>query len=767
MSEPRPPRGSLEGAANAPETVTKQLPGSSGPVTATYQTPKSNSSESPGFKTGEVLAGRYRIQEELGRGGMGEVYRAEELKLSRSVAIKIVRPDLAADPTMIARFDREARALASLNHPHIATVYGLDEHAGTRFLVMEFIDGPSLADWISGGPVPWRKASTVMSQIADALSAAHARSIAHRDLKPANVMIAADARAKVLDFGLATPTAGSNTDPGLSRVGGLLGTPAYMAPEQVRGELADARADIWALGCVLFELVGGSRPFQGGTASDTLASVLTAEPNWDLLASRAPPEVLNLVQKCIRKPRAERIQTMAEVRSSLERALAASDVNFRPAPAPTRHEVPSRRLAPSRRTALALIGGGGLVAAGVATAVWLAHPQAGEPDPSVSDGPDKQTRNSDGPDKQTPDPGSPPVSTGDAPVYEAILADLGQADAADVPWFRYLSLQHLASSESATDFAKARADFLSTVETAFRRGSPPPRAINAAETVFRIDLREVGWDHSPFKVLGNAGKNEGDATANLFDVVLLEYPYLSLGRRFVRWSELVKKFLEPARQVRPVVFVRGDWFAYAVSASTLATDLRQLITLFEQILPLPKPRQTPGPKPPEQAEFPPVDAWYGDDPPGPPTIEGLRVDTLDIDSVRLRDRFFPGERFRLRISADESMHVEYIWIDSKGRIDTQSGVTSYRPGKPLEFPLPREGELADELGKERLIVFCGPNKFPPAQAWRAKHPTKTIERFVHPFFSLEKGPDGPFVSTLDSTVTRRTVFITIADPKNK
>jgi serine/threonine protein kinase len=246
--------------------------------------------------------GPYEILSAIGAGGMGEVYRARDTKLGRDVAIKVL-PDLfARDPERLARFEREAKTLASLNHAHIAQIYGLDESSGVRALVMELVEGPTLADRLAHGPIPLAEALPIARQIADALEAAHEQGIIHRDLKPANIKVKDDGTVKVLDFGLAklvTPEASGPgalagvsqsptlTTPAATLAGVILGTAAYMSPEQAKGRAVDKRCDIWAFGCVLYEMLTGTRAFEGDDVSDTLAAILRGEPSWTALW-RAP-----------------------------------------------------------------------------------------------------------------------------------------------------------------------------------------------------------------------------------------------------------------------------------------------------------------------------------------------------------------------------------------------------------------------------------------------------------------------------------------------
>ena len=266
--------------------------------------------------------GSYEVLSTLGVGGMGEVYRARDRALNRDVAIKVLLPAVANDPERLARFRREAHVLASLNHPHIAHIYGLEDSQGVRALVMELVEGQTLADRIVQGAIAIDEALPIAKQIAEALEAAHEQGIVHRDLKPANIKVRPDGTVKVLDFGLAKavdPPAGTDaasalvnsptlTSPAMmTSVGVILGTAAYMSPEQAKGRAADKRADVWAFGCVLYEMLSGRRAFGGDDVSDTLATVLKGEPDWNALPSNVPPAVRALIQGCLRKDRKERI----------------------------------------------------------------------------------------------------------------------------------------------------------------------------------------------------------------------------------------------------------------------------------------------------------------------------------------------------------------------------------------------------------------------------------------------------------------------------
>jgi len=267
----------------------------------------------------------YRITEKLGQGGMGEVFLAHDTSLDRKVALKFLPDIFSGDPERLARFEREARLLASLNHPNIATIYGLEKADGKRFLAMELIQGETLGQQIDRGPLPVDKAIEICRQIAEGLEAAHEKGITHRDLKPANIKIAPEGKVKILDFGLAKAYAcedapgtivDASRSPTLTQVGTaagvILGTAAYMAPEQARGGTVDKRADIWAFGVVLFEMLTGKCLFAGDTVSDTLASVLKSEPEWNLLPPKAPLRLRDLLRHCLQRDPRRRLRDMGD-----------------------------------------------------------------------------------------------------------------------------------------------------------------------------------------------------------------------------------------------------------------------------------------------------------------------------------------------------------------------------------------------------------------------------------------------------------------------
>ena len=275
--------------------------------------------------------GHYDVTALLGEGGMGQVWQATDTQLNRDVALKILPDAFAADPERLARFTREAQILASLNHPNIAAIHGIEKTDDTQALVLELVEGPTLADRIARGPIPLDEALPIAKQIAEALEAAHEAGVIHRDLKPANIKVREDGTVKVLDFGLAKaldpyPDADPSQSPTLTaaatQMGVIMGTAAYMSPEQARGSTADHRADIWAFGVVLYEMLTGERPFAGATVSDTLASVLKTEPDWQALSSDASASIRKLVRRCLDKNRRDRLQHIGDARVEIQEALA-------------------------------------------------------------------------------------------------------------------------------------------------------------------------------------------------------------------------------------------------------------------------------------------------------------------------------------------------------------------------------------------------------------------------------------------------------------
>jgi len=309
------------------------------------------------LKAGQRI-GAYEVVSAIGAGGMGEVYRARDGRLDRDVAIKLLPEAFAHDPERLARFEREAKTLAALNHPNIAAIYGIEDArvdadvaSGSprpaRALILELVDGPTLADRTAEGPLPLDEALPVARQIAEALEAAHEKGVIHRDLKPANIKLRPDGTVKVLDFGLAklAQAGGSQgaeltasptiTTPAMTGVGVILGTAAYMAPEQARGRAVDRRADVWAFGCVLYEMLTGRRVFGGEDVTDTIAAVVRAEPDWSGLPPETPASIRRLLRRCLRKEVRERLPEIGTVRLEIADALAEStDASVRVTAAP-------------------------------------------------------------------------------------------------------------------------------------------------------------------------------------------------------------------------------------------------------------------------------------------------------------------------------------------------------------------------------------------------------------------------------------------------
>jgi Tol biopolymer transport system component len=283
--------------------------------------------------------GVYDITAPIGEGGMGQVFRARDTKLNRDVALKVLPDSFATDPERLARFTREAQTLASLNHPHIAAIYGLEDSGGVSALVMELVEGEDLSQRIARGAIPMDEALPIVRQIAEALEAAHEQGIVHRDLKPANIKVRADGTVKVLDFGLAKaldPAAGLSPSVSMSPtimspaqmsgVGVLLGTAAYMAPEQARGGVVDKRSDIWAFGVVCVEMLIGRRLFVGDTVSDTIAAVLRQDVDWNALPAATPPTIASLMHRCLERDPKRRLRDIGEARIALETATSSGVV---------------------------------------------------------------------------------------------------------------------------------------------------------------------------------------------------------------------------------------------------------------------------------------------------------------------------------------------------------------------------------------------------------------------------------------------------------
>jgi serine/threonine protein kinase len=318
--------------------------------------------------------GPYEIVAPLGAGGMGEVYKAHDTRLDRTIAIKILPEAFAADSDRVARFQREAKTLAALNHPNIAQIFGLEQAGDVHALAMEFVAGEDLSDRIARGPIPIDEALPVVRQIAEALAAAHEQGIIHRDLKPANIKLRPDGTVKVLDFGLAKAmepvglTSNASRSPTITTpammtgVGVILGTAAYMSPEQARGKPIDTRTDVWAFGCVLFEMLTGQRAFEGELISDVLAAILKTDPNWQAMPTGTPAALRRLVGRCLEKDPKRRLQAIGEARVQIEDLLAGASEPMRPV------ALIGKRLWP--RLALVAVLALAIGAAGAFTATW-------------------------------------------------------------------------------------------------------------------------------------------------------------------------------------------------------------------------------------------------------------------------------------------------------------------------------------------------------------------------------------------------------------
>jgi Tol biopolymer transport system component len=313
--------------------------------------------------------GAYEVREMLGHGGMGEVYRARDTRLKRDVALKVLAAPFAGDAERLTRFAREGELLAALNHPHIAAIYGIEESHDVCALVMEIVEGPTLEDRLAAGPLAVAEVVGVARQLVDALAAAHDAGIVHRDLKPANIKIRPDGTLKVLDFGIAKMSAAAGpadlraavtTESALTREGAVLGTAAYMSPEQARGAPVDRRADVWAFGCVLFEMLTGRRAFDGHATADALAAVLTREPDWQRLPAGTPAAIRRLLSRCLEKDPQRRLRDIADARFELVEANEAHETEAVPA------------LQPARRAGLGLVlAAVGMLAGGALAYVLL------------------------------------------------------------------------------------------------------------------------------------------------------------------------------------------------------------------------------------------------------------------------------------------------------------------------------------------------------------------------------------------------------------
>jgi serine/threonine-protein kinase len=322
--------------------------------------------------------GTFEVVSRLGVGGMGEVYLARDSRLGRDVAIKVLPEGVARDAERLARFDREARALAALSHPNVGAIHGAEEAEGIRFLVLELIPGDTLGDRIGRGALKLEEALGLACQVAAAMEAAHERGIVHRDLKPANVKVTPDGRVKVLDFGLARmlAPAGESGDAIATMAdhetqhGVLLGTPTYMSPEQARGQTADKRSDVWAFGCLLYEMLSGRKAFVGETVTDVLAAILHRDPDWEALPAATPDAVRRLLSRCLQRDRERRLHDVADARIEMEDVLAALQAGT----------LEPDGAAPISRRRMLLLAGGGVAAGalmGGAGAILALRPRAG------------------------------------------------------------------------------------------------------------------------------------------------------------------------------------------------------------------------------------------------------------------------------------------------------------------------------------------------------------------------------------------------------
>jgi Tol biopolymer transport system component len=331
--------------------------------------------------------GSFEIVSPLGAGGMGEVYRARDTRLNRGVALKVLPELVSFDPDRISRFKREAQLLAALSHPGIASIHGIEEADGVHALVLELVEGPTLAERIERGAIPLEEALPIARQIAEALEAAHEIGIIHRDLKPANIKVTDEGVVKVLDFGLAKALDGDQTKSAVdvsqsptltaaTAMGVILGTAAYMAPEQARGKTVDRRADIWAFGCVLYEMLTARRAFEGDSVTDTMAAILRGEPDWTALPAFTPRVIRRLLQRCLAKDRRDRLQAIGDARLEIKEAMTAGDeVVAAAAVAP--------QLSSSRRL-LPLVAAAAAAAVLAGAAVWMLKPTAPVAQPRVT-----------------------------------------------------------------------------------------------------------------------------------------------------------------------------------------------------------------------------------------------------------------------------------------------------------------------------------------------------------------------------------------------
>jgi len=454
--------------------------------------------------TGQRL-GAYEILDLLGIGGMGEVYRARDTKLGRDVALKVLPRLFSADPDRLARFEREARVLASLNHPHIAAIYGFEETAGIYALILELVDGSTLGDRLQRGPLPITPAVGIAHQIAEALEAAHERGIVHRDLKPQNIKVKPDGNVKVLDFGLAKAVMAASNDPHVSRVptvsidrsqeGVILGTTSYMSPEQSRGHPVDKRTDIWAFGCVLYEMLAGRAAFTGDTISDTIAAILEREVDLSKLPAPTPPGVRRLLQRCLAKDPQRRLRDIGDAHADLD------DVGSTPTT-----ERRDRNVSRARAWAAVLAVGIGIGGA----AVYLIRPALGQ---------------------EFPPSFSRVLRLTTTPAHE-----FGPAISPDGKWVAYLS------------DARGAAD----VWVKFIAGGEPANL--TASTDLQIQVRSAigGLEISPDGTSIAVQARPRGSSAPTFDTWLIPAPLGGTPRRFVETAGALRWSLDGTR----IVYVR-------------------------------------------------------------------------------------------------------------------------------------------------------------------------------------------------------------------
>ena len=363
-------------------------------------------------------------------------------------------------------------------------------------------------------------------------------------------------------------------------------------------------------------------------------------------------------------------------------------------------------------------------------------------------------------------------------AYRTILADietLTKANAASVSAVRYLSLHHLATEKTWDALSRGREDFLKGFRQVVKEGAPLPIPVDATETIFRFDLREAGWHHKPFKKIALNGDINGPADGNLFDLALLEYPFGVLPRGSATFDDLSTKFLKPAGQVRPIPFIRGDWFVNAVATKPFAEELGDLILPFQAIPPgilKPRPQVEASPlKLPVASAtavpIPAIDSLYGPDH-SPVVPRGLVIGTFDFSFDRPRVKFSPGDKLRLRLKADDKLFYEMMWIDSDAKIATFTFVEKNEAGKTAELILPEKDDvLGVVLGKEKFLLFVSTREFTLCERWRPTVANKPIERTVHPIFKLEKKGELWLPSLADAGVARVTASIEIVARADK